>query len=75
MAPLLGEAILFEGRTARPWFELAPAVEAKATPTPIAPAVLLLLDLAALAALARAIVQDVRRRASTRPEAAVVALK
>ncbi len=56
-APLLGEAILFDGRTARPWFGAAGVVEASPVPWPIAPAVLAIVDLAILVWLGRALWQ------------------
>jgi hypothetical protein len=43
-APLLGEAILFNGRTARPWFGPIGTAEPRAVPLPIAPAVMTLID-------------------------------
>jgi hypothetical protein len=48
-APLLGESILFDGRTARTWFGPAPIATTRPTPAPIAPAIFVILDVLALA--------------------------
>ncbi len=61
-APLLGEAILFDGRTARPWFGPAPVSAARPMPAPIAPALFAGLDALAMAWLIRAIVRSLRER-------------
>jgi hypothetical protein len=61
-APLLGEAILFDGRTARPWFGPAPVAGARPIPAPIAPALFVGLDALAMAWLIRAIVRTLRER-------------
>ncbi|MDP9036548.1 MAG: hypothetical protein M3O50_17235 [Myxococcota bacterium] len=54
-APLLGEAILFDGRTSRPWFGEAAAVPPSHVPPAIAPALLLLVGIAIVAASVRAV--------------------
>jgi hypothetical protein len=59
-APLLGEAILFDGRTARPWFGPVPASPPLPVPAPIAPALFTIVDVALVAWLVRAIVRTVR---------------
>jgi hypothetical protein len=56
-APLLGEAILFHGRTATPWFGGVPPVDAQPVPWPIAPAIAAALDLLVLGAALRAVVR------------------
>jgi hypothetical protein len=61
-APLLGEAILFDGRTARPWFGPAPVAAARPIPAPIAPALFAGLDALAMAWLVRALVRSLRAR-------------
>lgn len=61
-APLLGEAILFDGRTAQPWFDPAPRVEAKPVPLPLAPALLTLANLTILALVGRGFVRALRPR-------------
>ena len=53
-APLLGEAILFDARTARPWFGKVSPAPPRPCPAPIAPVLMALLDLAAIAGLVRA---------------------
>jgi hypothetical protein len=55
-APILGEAILFDGRTARPWFGETVFIPPSPIPAAIAPAILLLINLAILAAIVRAMV-------------------
>jgi hypothetical protein len=50
-APLLGEAILFHGRTARAWFGDAPRAPLRQPPAPIGPWLLVLLDACAIAGL------------------------
>src|SRR5262249_44735314 len=50
-APLLGEAILFDGRAARPWFADVTPVAPEPPPAPIAPLLLTLIDAAIVAAL------------------------
>jgi hypothetical protein len=56
-APLLGEAILFDGRSARPWFEPIAPVEQRPVSAPIAPVLLAAMDIAILAFLGRALVR------------------
>ena len=53
-APLLGEAILFDGRAARPWFDGVDAVPPQGVAAPIVPVVFTLLDVAVLASIALA---------------------
>jgi hypothetical protein len=53
LAPLLGEAILFDARVARPWFAALPAAPPKARPAPVAIVLLLVLDLVLAAAIAK----------------------
>ena len=61
-APLLGEAILFDGRTARPWFGQTPASESRTpTPAPIAPLLFTIGDALLIAACAREIARALRR--------------
>jgi hypothetical protein len=48
-APLLGEAILFDGRTARSWFGPTPVAIGRPTPAPIAPMIFVVADVFALA--------------------------
>jgi hypothetical protein len=62
-APVLGEAILFHGRTARPWFGEVPRASVRRAPSPIGPWLLALLDLGAIAALVR---QAIRSRGIAR---------
>jgi hypothetical protein len=62
-APILGEAILFHGRTARPWFAAAPAAVAPGKSAPF-PAGVLLLVVVYAGTLARWI-RQVRRSAPT----------
>jgi hypothetical protein len=57
LAPLLGEAILFSGRTARPWFGAVPAVPESSPPLPLAPALFLAVDLLILVLAARSLVR------------------
>jgi hypothetical protein len=64
-APILGEAILFHGRTARPWFGELPRATERHTPAPIGPWLLALLDLVAIAALTRRMLRTLRRKALT----------
>ena len=59
-APLLGEAILFDGRTARPWFGAVSVARARPIPAPIAPVMLAALDLGLLGCTLRALVQMLR---------------
>jgi hypothetical protein len=59
-APLLGEAILFHGRTARAWFGDVPRVSERHRRAPIGPWLLILLDACAIAGLARLIVRPRR---------------
>ncbi|MEI8256770.1 MAG: hypothetical protein WCJ30_13930 [Deltaproteobacteria bacterium] len=66
LAPLLGEAMLFNGRTARPWFVSLRSVSGRAPP-PWFPAVLSLGDLALLVVVARRIRARLRDRAPARP--------
>jgi hypothetical protein len=47
-APLLGEAILFDGRTARGWFGDVPAVDVKRAPAPTGPVALALANVGLL---------------------------
>ncbi|HEV3190804.1 MAG TPA: hypothetical protein VGY54_09930, partial [Polyangiaceae bacterium] len=61
MAPLLGEAILFDGRTARAWFGDAPPVPPWPISAPVAPALMGLIDMAILAAVVRKLVRTSRR--------------
>lgn len=62
-APILGEAILFDGRTARPWFGQVPVSVAHPIPAPIAPALLSLLDGLLIAWLAKKLVAGMSRTA------------
>jgi hypothetical protein len=59
-APLLGEAILFHGRTARAWFGDAPAVAPRPVPAPFAPAIMATLDATGLVVLAMSLVRRLR---------------
>jgi hypothetical protein len=52
-APLLGEAILFDGRTARPWFGAVTPVEPRPVPAPTGPLLLLVADALLVAFAAR----------------------
>jgi hypothetical protein len=49
-APLLGEAILFDGRTARAWFVKAPTAPQRPAPAPVGVVVLLVLEITAMGA-------------------------
>lgn len=60
-APLLGEAILFDGRTARSWFAKAPTIAPSQAPPPVAPLVGAALDVALLAAIALKLARRLRR--------------
>jgi hypothetical protein len=59
-APLLGEAILFHGRTARTWFGVAPAVAPRPVPAPLAPAIMATFDATVLVVLALALVRRLK---------------
>lgn len=50
-APLLGEAILFDGRTATPWFDRIAPVDPEPVPWPVAPVLLLVLNVLWVAGL------------------------
>jgi hypothetical protein len=64
-APVLGEAILLHGRTARPWFGELPRATERHTRAAIGPWLLALLDLVAIAALTRRIIRPLRRKTPT----------
>jgi hypothetical protein len=67
LAPLLGEAMLFDGRTARPWFTALPGLATHADP-PWTPMVLSLLDGFAIGWLAVRLARALRaRRAEKQP--------
>jgi hypothetical protein len=57
-APLLGEAILFDGRSARPWFEPVAPVEPRPLSAPVAPVFLAAIDVAILVLLGRAVIRQ-----------------
>jgi hypothetical protein len=69
-APLLGEAILFDGRTARSWFGPAPTTDPHTPPAPIAPALFAFGDAMFIAwclrAIARALGPRLRQRTGLR---------
>ena len=67
LAPLLGEAMLFNGRTATPWFGQSIAPIDARPPVPFAPLLFLAIDLAIAAWLAIGIARAVRARREPRP--------
>lgn len=70
LSPVLGEAILFHGRTARPWFGAIPKLPPTHPAFPTAPLLLLLLDVACLALFARWRVRRLRAGAARSPSRA-----
>lgn len=66
-APLLGQAILFNGRTAIPWFGSISPVAPEPVPWPVAPVIFAILDVLLLAALTRAFVRTWNAGAGSTP--------